>query len=124
MSITEVNKVPHENQGNLKSFQRQQSVLRLGCGWVAFSLWLVPSWSESPNSGMSESNLLQRLKMKGKFVDTSADGITIKDGFLMFILFVYGLCLLLSLYSYNREIELEVASCRVKEQLDSQKYYL
>ena len=87
-------------------------------------MWLGPSWSESPNSGMSESNLLQRLKMKGKFVDTSADGITIKDGFLMFILFVYGLYLLLSLYSYNREIELEVASLRVKEQLDSQKYYL
>lgn len=124
MSITGVNKAPHKNQENLKSFQQQQSVLRFGCGWVAFSLWLGPSWSESPNSGMSESNLLQRLKMKGKFVDTSADGITIKDGFLMFILFVYGLCLLLSLYSCSREIKLEVASRTVKEQLDRQKYCL
>lgn len=62
---------------------------------------------------MSESNLLQRLKMKGEFVDTSADGITIKDGFYVY-LFVYGLCLLLSLHSCNREIELEVASRRVR----------
>lgn len=124
MSITGVNKAPHKNQENLKSFQQQQSVLRFGCGCMAFSLWLGPSWNESPNSGMSESNLLQRLKMKGKFVDTSADGITIKDGFLMFILFLYGLCLLLSLYSCSREIKLEGASCRVKEQLDRQKYCL
>lgn len=62
--------------------------------------------------------------MKGKFVDTLADGLTIKDGFLMSILLVYGLCLLLSLYSSSREIKLEVASRRVKEQLDRQKYCL